>query len=237
MNTQRAKGLLDTLATLAMLVASIAVVWTTLSGQGANAGGGPGIEYRRNGGAQNIEKEGLETALLSDRNSVGRSSVAIVEFSDFECPYCAKYAKETLPKIKAQYVESNRVTYSFRHFPTAQIHPRAVAAAAVAVCGEQQGGFWKTHDLLFQSPENLALTTQSVAERLQFDEGLLSDCLSDSKGRIEQDLKEGRRLGVTGTPTFFIGNVMPNGQLKIVNRIVGAVDFEIFRSAFDDLLK
>ena len=137
--------------------------------------------------------------------------VTIIEFSDFQCPFCERaylVIKELLAKYKGQ------VKLAYRDFPLRQIHPQAQPAAEASRCAGEQGKFWQYHDRLFENPSQLngvALLEHAVA--LELDQKQFDGCLASGKFRaqIEQDLQDGNRLGVNGTPAFFINGVEVSG--------------------------
>ncbi len=137
--------------------------------------------------------------------------VIIVEFSDFQCPYC-RQVQPTLKNLLAKY--EGRVSVAYRDLPLREIHPQAQLAAEASRCAGEQGKFWEYHDLLFTNPDKLnrdGLVEQ--ARSLKLDEKQFDSCLSNGKykAQVEQDLQEGMRAGVTGTPGFFINGVLLSG--------------------------
>jgi protein-disulfide isomerase len=142
-----------------------------------------------------------------------KAPVIIVEFSDFQCPYC-QGVDATLKKLLAKY--QGRVSLAYRDLPLKDIHPQAELAAEAGRCAGEQGKFWEYHDLLFQNQNKLyhdGLIEQ--ARTLNLDEKQFDSCLSSSKykAQVEEDRQAGLRAGVTGTPGFFInGNVLSGNQ-------------------------
>lgn len=137
--------------------------------------------------------------------------ISIVEFSDFQCPFCQK-AYPTLQAVLAKY--GDKVNFSYRDFPLRNIHPRAQIAARAARCAEEQGKFWAYHNELFEVPnqlgdEELALHAATVG----MDTEKFKSCLASDRydASIEQDVKDGLRAGVTGTPAFFINGIFLSG--------------------------
>lgn len=130
------------------------------------------------------------------------AKVTVVEFSDFECPFCAKAATE-LSILKSKY--GSRVRFIFKHFPLS-FHKRAMPAARVAQCAHRQGKFWPIHDAFFSSGalDEKAMKSQIVAAGLDVEK--IESCLSDPTidKEIQADMEEGARIGVRGTPTIFI---------------------------------
>lgn len=153
--------------------------------------------------------------------------VTIVEFSDFECPYCSSLVP-TLRQIQKNY--GAKVRLAFRQFPLTSIHPNAQKAAEASLCAGDQGRFWEMHDLLFQEPKSLGLEAlKDKAIQLKVDTTAFSTCLDSSKQaeRVKQDLRDGSRAGVTGTPAIFV-----NGRF-----ISGAVPYEEIAKTVDEELR
>jgi protein-disulfide isomerase len=167
------------------------------------------------------------------------ASVAMIEYADFECPFCGKYAREVYPKILDEYVKTGKVKLFFRDLPL-PMHPHAMAAAHAARCAGEQGKYWEMHDSLFA--KQAALSDPALSDRAQtlgLDTSNFKDCFSSGKyaDEIQKSLSEAEKLGVRGTPTFFLGTVDPNGDVvKIGKIIVGARPYETFKAALDDLL-
>ena len=139
--------------------------------------------------------------------------VVIVEFSDFQCPYC-RSVEPTLKKVLAKY--EGRVSLAYRDLPLRDIHPQAQLAAEASRCAGEQGRFWEYHDLLLENPNKL--TREGLVEQargLKVDEKQFDSCLSSGKykAQIEQDRQLGLKAGLTGTPGFFINGNMLSGNL------------------------
>lgn len=165
------------------------------------------------------EKYGAEILLEAPRIEVAADGpargpedapVTIVEFSDYECPYCRR-AEPTVDQILERYPDQVRLVY--RHFPLDNIHPRARPAALAAVCADAQGRFWEFHDLLFASEDLEDETLARYAEQVGLDEAAFEECLqaSETKRKVATDLEAGREAGVTGTPVFFVNGVPIRG--------------------------
>lgn len=178
----------------------------------------------------------LDAAAITGRAD---AKVTMVEFSDFQCPFCGRYIRETWPQIQRDYVATGKVRYAFRHFPLESLHPNAFGAAEAGECLRQQGKFWEMHELLFQNQDALgrpALT--AYATKVGADPKAFQQCMAGTVGtKIRADLDAGTRVGVTGTPAFFLGTSRPDGTVHIVNRLDGAQPFSTFKSALDELLK
>src|SRR5438094_1810873 len=142
-----------------------------------------------------------------------KAPVVIVEFSDFQCPYCQS-VEATLKNLLAKY--EGRVSLAYRDLPLREIHPQAELAAEASRCAAEQGKFWEYHDLLFQNQNKLnreGLVEQ--ARNLKLDDKQFDSCLSSDKykAQIEQDRQLGLKAGITGTPGFFINGNTMSGDL------------------------
>lgn len=152
------------------------------------------------------------------------AKVVIIEFSDFQCPYC-KEVQSNLSFVLAKY--STEVQLQFRNLPL-ETHPFASLAARAAFCGGQQNAFWQFHDALFRADKLSAQTINDIARNLKLNTHEYDTCISsqDSYTAIASDLREAKRLGVTGTPSFII-----NGKL-----LLGASSLEEFDRAIQQEL-
>lgn len=174
--------------------------------------------------AENLENGDLPAK--GDENA----PVTIVEFSDFECPFCASFYNDTLPQLISEYIDSGQVKLYYRHYPLS-FHPSAQKLAVASECANEQGAFWEMHDKIF---ENQAAgdfadeTVTSWAGELGLDTDSFSSCLSSDKydEKVAKDLSDGTAAGVDGTPSFFV-----NGE-----RLVGAQPFESFKALIDSKL-
>ncbi len=153
--------------------------------------------------------------------------VTIVEFSDFECPYCQAMLG-TIKNIQEAYGEKVRLVY--RQFPLNSIHPNAQRAAEASLCANDQGRFWEMHDLMFEDQRGLSVEALTKkAESLELDGSTFEKCLTSNKyaERVKQDVMDGTVVGVTGTPAVFI-----NGR-----PLVGNVPYDQLTEIIDDELK
>ena len=164
--------------------------------------------------------------------------ITIIEFSDFQCPFCARFYTQTLPLILEEYIEQGKVKLVFRDFPIQSIHPNALPASVAAECANDQGKFREMHDILFekQNEWNKLETTEALyvfseyASSMQLDQKTFDSCLTSGKHipEIQNDLNDGRDYGVTGTPGFFVGNE------KIgFTELKGAQPFDSFKKIID----
>ena len=140
-----------------------------------------------------------------------KAKVMIVEFSDYQCPYCGQ-VETTLKSVLAKH--EGTVALAFRDMPITQIHPLAQGAAEAARCAAEQGKFWEYHDLLFGDQGGLDRNgLLAKAAKLQLDAKQFDACVSSEKfkAQVQQDSQEGMRAGVSGTPGFFINGMFMSG--------------------------
>ena len=167
--------------------------------------------------------------------------ITIIEFSDFQCPFCARFHIQTLPLLLEEYIEEGKAKLVFRDFPIQSIHPNALPASIAAECANEQGKFREMHDTLFENQnqwnkkettEVMILFSQYAAE-LQLEQERFDSCLVSAKyiEEIRKDLEDGRDYGVSGTPGFFVGN----DDIGYVE-LKGAQPFESFKKIIDSQL-
>jgi len=155
--------------------------------------------------------------------------LTLVEFSDFRCGYCRRFAEETLPKVNEQYIRPGKVRLIYRHL--AILGSASNLAAQAASCAHDQSKFWEYHDRLFGRTSPVAFTAARLkvyAEELGLDVKTFGDCLDGQKHakQVKAETLLGQQLGMTGTPSFLF-----NGRL-----LIGAYPFEMFRQALDEVL-
>lgn len=163
------------------------------------------------------------------------AKVGLVVYSDFQCPFCGKFARETLPAIEKQYVDSGKVLLAFRQFPL-PIHQFAQQAAEASACAGRQGKFWEFHDQLFANQDKLDPSSlRDRADKLGLQGRLFAGCLDagETASLVQTDKTGGTPLGVTGTPTFLVGPMLPDGTLHVSQRFSGALPLSQFQSVLD----
>jgi protein-disulfide isomerase len=164
--------------------------------------------------------------------------VAIIEYSDFQCPYCGRYDRETFPQIETEYIKTGKVQYVWRDLPLS-FHKNAPKAAEAARCSGEQGKFWEMHDRLFRNQAALEATDLPAhATALQLDSKQFQECLDAGRygSAIQKSVADANNAGVTGTPSFLIGIVQPDSTVKVARKIVGAKAYADFKAALDSLL-
>ncbi|MGC9332794.1 MAG: DsbA family protein [Anaerolineae bacterium] len=152
--------------------------------------------------------------------------VTIVEFSDYQCPYCRQYALDTLPQIIETYVDTGKVRYVFKEFPLPW-HAHAQLAAEAARCAGAQGAYWGMHDRLFteqnqwadQEEGEVRISFEAYAIELGLDPEAFRQCLElgVAGAQVRQDQSEGYQAGVEGTPSFFVNDQFAAGAYAFEN--------------------
>jgi len=179
-------------------------------------------------------------ASVADAPTMGRvdAPVTIVEFSDYQCPFCQRFFSTTLAALKTQYIDAGKVRYVFRDSPLDQLHPFARKAAEAAHCAGEQNKYWEMHDVLFKNSKALAPThLAELARAIVVDTMKFDECLSSGRNaaRIERGLADAATAGVRGTPGFVIGATRADGVVE-GTPIRGAQPLEVFQRIIDKLL-
>src|SRR3972149_3885781 len=165
--------------------------------------------------------------------------VTMIEFSDYQCPFCRRFFETTLPTLKAEYVETGKVRYVFRDFPLDQIHPHARKAAEAAHCAGDQGKYWEIHARLFQNPKARRVGRLKTNARSLLLNGATFDARLDRSkyaAEVQKDFDDGMAVGVRGTPSFFVGKTRSDDTIQGVF-LSGALPTPIFRQAIDNALR
>lgn len=188
--------------------------------------------------AQVASQVGEPSVSADDDAYLGKENapVTIIEFSDFQCPFCRKFWRETLPKIKQEYIDTGKAKFVYRDFPLS-FHPGAQPAAEGTECAREQGKFWELHDKIFEEQEKqgqgtiqfFAEDVKKWATKIGLNTSKFDQCLDSGKYKqeVEKDIADGSAAGVNGTPATFI-----NGRL-----VSGAQPFATFKVIIDEELK
>jgi protein-disulfide isomerase len=165
--------------------------------------------------------------------------VAVIEYSDFACSFCGRYAREVYPRLEKTYVTTGKVKYYFRDLPAPE-HQGSLALARAARCAGDQGKFWELHDWLFATqggPESTNVYAQAAAVNVDVD--AFQACMTSGKytDNIRLSVLTARRAGIYGTPAFVLGTVSHNGTvLRATKVLVGSESSEELESALDELV-
>ena len=166
-----------------------------------------------------------------------KAKYALIEFSDFQCPFCSRFHGDAYPKIVENYVDTGKVQYVFRDFPLG-FHRKARGAHIAARCAGDQGQFWAMHHALFSNQKTLGtpLYTRTAGE-LKLDEDAFKRCTADAAvgAAMDKEIAAGRNYGVRGTPTFYVGEIR-DGKIVNAKQLSGAQPFAKFAQYIDAAL-
>jgi protein-disulfide isomerase len=186
------------------------------------------------GFSQSISVEGAP--FKGEKNA----GVALIEFADYQCTFCARFHRETLPQIERNYIFTGKVKFFFRNFPLERSHPQAFKAAVAATCAAEQGTFWAMQNRLFTHQQELGSNDLlQHAKMLALNSAKFIQCLDseESAAKIRKELADGQKAGVKVTPTFLLGLTEPNSsEVKVLTQILGAEPYATFKEALDSLL-
>ncbi|HEY8256614.1 MAG TPA: thioredoxin domain-containing protein [Gemmatimonadales bacterium] len=176
---------------------------------------------------------GDPAALGARTKGSAQAPVTVYEMSDFQCPYCRRFALETFPALDSLYIATGKVRWVFVNFPLTSIHPNAVPAAGIAFCAAKQGAFWPMHDLLYQHQSDWAELKDpadyllSLADSAKISRSELLACVKSpsTTQQVQADAEGASRAGASSTPAFYI-----EGGL-----LVGAQPLALFRQVLDSI--
>ncbi len=211
-----------------LLPASILIAAVLISGSVLYTSGSPqtGSPNGQDLGPPVVSGEGLELnegdVILGDPNA----PVTLIEYSDFQCPFCGRFYSQTEPLIKENYIQTGKVKFVYRHF--AFLGPESRAAANAVECAKDQGSFWDFHNEIFDAEirdgqeHNGNLDRAlflSIAQKLGLDTAEYTSCLDTNKynDKVESDYNVAQQLGVAATPTIFVNDKMIEGALPFEN--------------------
>ncbi len=207
--------------------------------QGAHRELASQVMQGRRGGA-GVAGQTIDIAGAPAQGSVS-ARVALVEYSDYECPFCIRHFTQTMPEILEKYVKTGKVRYVFRDFPIDQNHPQAIRAHEAAHCAQEQGKFWEMHGLLFTAAgTHTPIALEERAKEAGLDAAAYRACVAS--GRMTANVRETAKvvasMGATGTPWFFVGIRNPETEkVQVLRPVGGAAPYEQFAAALDAALK
>jgi len=179
------------------------------------------------------------TVALDDVRQRGNpdAQVALVEFSDYECPFCRRHFSQTMPLIEEQYIATGRILYAFRDFPIDELHPQAIKAHEAAQCGLEQGRYWQMHNMLFGAPEEHSVDgLEATATKAGLNMDAFRECIASGRTTeaIRKTASQAAGFGANGTPAFFVGFVdKAANQITVAQAMSGALPFETFSQVID----
>ena len=195
------------------------------------------------GGARPQQARALPSTIdLADAPFKGSptSTVALVEYSDYECPYCIRHFTQVMPDIQSAYIATNKIRYMFRDFPIDELHPQSIRAHVAAHCALEQGKFWDMHNRLFTKPgTHVPDELTARAKEIGLNPAAFSACIAADKysASIRQSTAFAISMGASGTPFFIVGNFDPKThQLTPIKAIPGAYPFSQFQQIIDAAL-
>lgn len=180
------------------------------------------------------------TASIDDDPVKGRADapVTIIEFSDYQCPFCGRFVKNIFPDIAKKYIDTGKVKYIFRDYPL-DFHKQAPKASEAANCAGDKGKYWEMHDKLFDNQNALTLDNlRQYAAEIGLDTESFNTCIDSGKhaAEITKDLEDGKKAMVSGTPSFIIGKTQIGKKEIVGKKIVGARPFASFEQVIEQLL-
>jgi len=181
------------------------------------------------------------TIALKNEHSLGSAAapIALVVYTDFECPFCAAFNRDEFPTIRKQYVDSGKLRFSVKLMPVIETHPFAETAATAAECAGRQGKFFEMHDALFLNDGPLGDdAVRTVASQVGLNGSMLAACMADGTRpfQVIEDSNEGRRFEFSGTPSFVIGPVDSKGMMTVSEHWSGNRRASDIAGMIDELL-
>ena len=216
------RTILDVAASISVIVAGVAVAWPTLRA----------LTFAR------PPVLTLPSAPISLSGAAVKGAdaakVAVIEWSDYECEFCERFARETMPQFEQVYVRAGKVLFAVKHFPLRR-HRRAGRAAVAAECAGLEGKFWAMHDKLFEDPRRLAEEELLAHGRqIGLNQTSFMACLgkaAEIERKIQTHVAEAAGLGIRGTPTFLVGAINKTGHVNVTDRLMGAISFSDLENA------
>lgn len=213
-------------------------IFTSGFGYGNNAvvptGNAVGNQPTENGVPSNVEVTADDDPFLGKDNA----PVTIIEFSDYQCPFCSRFYLQTEKQIIDEYVDTGKVKFVYRDFPLTSIHPDAQISAEASECADEQGKFWEYHNILFEKQDewvgNAETMLKKYAADLKLDTNKFNTCLDTNKyaSEVDSDSNDAVAAGGRGTPYFVV--LDDNGDVTGV--VSGAQPFTAFKSAIEATL-
>ena len=186
-------------------------------------------------GFASLSAQSTDNPIATRSKGSPKAPVTVYEMSDFQCPYCKRFAEETFPEIDRLYIKPGKVRWVYINFPLTHLHPHAAPAGELALCAAKQNGFWKVHDLLFKYQDTWAPLKEagpffvSLADSAGLSKKTLVACLQNPETRqsLKAEAEGAERAGATSTPAFYIeGGLM-----------VGALPVQVFQQVLDSIYR
>ncbi|MDQ3068304.1 MAG: DsbA family protein [Acidobacteriota bacterium] len=226
----------DTLVTLVMFVVTIAMLGYVARARFF----GPTLETRPP--VLPDEPVQLDASALKGTPTTG---LVLIEYSDFHCPACRTFTRDTAPFIDEKYVRTGKLLRVFRHYPSKAADVLGVKTAEAAACAGQQGKFWEMHGILFQrdiDPREQPLAAglkqlQTFGIEVGLDRAAFEACLpGEGRESVMMDIASGKLLEIKATPTLLIGRMQSDGRVKLEERLIGAIPAQELAVVLDRFL-
>lgn len=216
---------------LSILVTGFMIAGSLLYTDGVSTKSGTAQIQQDPQGNVRVNVSADDDPMLGNKNA----KVTVIEFSDYQCPFCRSFWKDSFQQLKKEYIDSGKIKFIYRDYPLS-FHPMAEPTAQAAECADDQGKYWEYHDKIFgeEDKKGQGTVTYTVAElklwasQIGLNSDKFNQCLDSGKYKteVQKDFDAGNAAGVSGTPSFFI-----NGRL-----IVGAQPFSAFKAIIDEEL-
>ena len=222
--------ILDTAASVVTIAAGVAILATVVAGFISAP-----VRRNTNGPGLRVPEDPVPIEGAAKLGSP-QAKVALIEYVDFQCPYCRRFALSVLPALRAKYVETGRVLVIFRHFPLPS-HPLAAAAAESAVCADEQGKFPDAYEALFRNAQ-IGDVIQQLAGSLALPADRFAACLTQrAKRQVEEDVATAALMNIASTPVFLVGTVERDGRVKVREIVRGAKPLADFERTIDEAIR
>lgn len=170
------------------------------------------------------------------------ATLTLLEFSDYQCPFCARHYRDVMPAIVDEYVATGKVKYVMKENPLTSIHKQAFDASLAALCAHDQGKYWEMHNVLFDNQKQLSNDDlKAHADSIGLDANEFAECFDSRKyeKQVNRDLATATKLGVRGTPGFLLGLTDPSAPNKAMMTVYirGAQSIDSFKASIEDLLE
>ncbi len=155
--------------------------------------------------------------------------MVLIEYADFECPFCRSFFRNTLPRLEDEFVATGKLRYVFHNFPLEHAHSEALAAAVAGVCAGRQQKFWEMHDRMLRADHSLdSATLEQQARDIGLNLADWHQCIqsADVDAKVRDDVDTATSLGIAATPTLLIGTLQSDGTVRVRRVLQGAQPFE-----------
>jgi len=196
------------------------------------------LQVRQGAPAPDVRNVAIDLGNHPSKGST-TAKLTLMEFSDYQCPFCARHVRDTDPQIVKEYVDTGKLRYVYFDMPLENIHKSAFKAAEATRCAGDQGRYWEMHERLFGNQQTLE-PWGAHAKALDLDATMFDACMNSGKyaSAVRADMAVAQKLGINGTPTFLVAATDPNDPKKVkgLALIRGAQPFGAFKMEIDKAL-